>query len=465
MSKRRRNGMATRSVVEKYQRPAGSNDYSPPDIFKLDMDCFGESLDFLCLNELVAVGQTCKQLNQIAGYIFQLHYPDAIAVLGNKILYIGGIQVNSFIPYIRNIAMSYVTSDDVKFVASHRFDSLEHLQLARADLSASLMEGMKATLANLETVELVHCTFSTDLFEDILRFCVNIKRLVIVGHRHRIDTWLLQKYPSLEHCELDLISEQPVDALKVFFDQNSSVKKVSLSQRTLWMNKTAISATNAKVEVLEICKIAGTMDDQDAFWNFVKELRDRGFYQQLHMRCDGYINSIHVSQNVPWNTLEKLHVRFNSSFLNNIGIMPSLTNLNELHIDSNSNLLSESSANAVAKSLVQLERIHLCAASPMLIHPFIRHTRKLKTIHIAKLRTEKQNGICVDGKIVKEWNKVRGLLAEARKVTIYIEEEMYLDIKWTLNETDFGLIKTRRYPSYINVLNRVLNSRSYPIIK
>lgn len=127
MSKRRRDGMVTRSVVAKDQRPAGSNNDSPPEIFKLDMDCFGESFDFLCLNELIAVGRTCKQLNQVAGYIFQLHYPDAIAVLGNEILYIGGIQVNSFIPYVQNIAMSYVTLDDVQFVASHRFYSVKHL--------------------------------------------------------------------------------------------------------------------------------------------------------------------------------------------------------------------------------------------------------------------------------------------------------------------------------------------------
>lgn len=47
------------------------------DIFKLDVDCLDETLDYLPIKYLATVGQTCKRLSRVAGFIFNQNYPGA----------------------------------------------------------------------------------------------------------------------------------------------------------------------------------------------------------------------------------------------------------------------------------------------------------------------------------------------------------------------------------------------------
>lgn len=62
-----RNGISNGAAVEQL-----------PDIFKLDIDCFNETMDYLPTKYLATVGQTCKRLRKKAGYIFNQNYPSAI---------------------------------------------------------------------------------------------------------------------------------------------------------------------------------------------------------------------------------------------------------------------------------------------------------------------------------------------------------------------------------------------------
>lgn len=46
-------------------------------IFKLDIDCFEESFDYLPFKDLVNVGGTCKRLQKVAGHCYQQNYSAA----------------------------------------------------------------------------------------------------------------------------------------------------------------------------------------------------------------------------------------------------------------------------------------------------------------------------------------------------------------------------------------------------
>lgn len=45
-----------------------------PDIFKLNINCFEDLFEYLSLQDVIAIGQTCKRLNLVAAYIIQQLY-------------------------------------------------------------------------------------------------------------------------------------------------------------------------------------------------------------------------------------------------------------------------------------------------------------------------------------------------------------------------------------------------------
>lgn len=48
-----------------------SNQEQTCEIFKLNIDCFEESFDYLPFMDLISIVQTCKRLNRVAGYCLQ----------------------------------------------------------------------------------------------------------------------------------------------------------------------------------------------------------------------------------------------------------------------------------------------------------------------------------------------------------------------------------------------------------
>lgn len=74
--------------------------------------------------------------------------------------------------------------------------------------------------------------------------------------------------------------------------------------------------------------------------------------------------------------------------------------------------------------------------------PFIRNSPKLKQIRIKDAK--------VDFKNVDLWalNEEREKILGAQKISIYVNEVVYLATKWTMKTIDFSLIELRRFDSY-----------------
>lgn len=68
------------------------------------------------------------------------------------------------------------------------------------------------------------------------------------------------------------------------------------------------------------------------------------------------------------------------------------------------------------------------------------------------IRNKKRKNITID---LQQLNKVRDKMLEARKVTIYVEEDIFLASKWAVKDTDLDLIRLMRKESYerINKFN------------
>ena len=49
---------------------------------------------------------------------------------------------------------------------------------------------------------------------------------------------------------------------------------------------------------------------------------------------------------------------------------------------------------------------------------------------------------------IEELNEERSKMDNARKVTVYVQEAVYLAVKWTKNRTEWHLIEIKRGSSY-----------------
>lgn len=93
----------------------------------------------------------------------------------------------------------------------------------------------------------------------------------------------------------------------------------------------------------------------------------------------------------------------------------------------------------LAKNLLKLDRLTIYRTRFEHILPFIQHSVNLKTIAI-----EYFDGDILD---LPALNKERKKLLGARKVTIYVEERVFLATKWASKTTHLGFIELKRIES------------------
>lgn len=96
---------------------------------------------------------------------------------------------------------------------------------------------------------------------------------------------------------------------------------------------------------------------------------------------------------------------------------------------------------ALAIGLEGLERLHFNEADIEDVLPFIQNSPKLKTIKVTTLHLDTEP---ID---VATFNGLREQLEGACKVTLYIEDHIYWEVKRSM-EIDFPLISLERGSSY-----------------
>lgn len=141
-------------------------------------------------------------------------------------------------------------------------------------------------------------------------------------------------------------------------------------------------------------------------------------------------------------------------------------NLEEFHFASTVYIIDKE---AVAKNLVNLERIHFSYAYFGDIVPFIKHATKLKEIIIDSCDIEKyfaetpelreeinfkptKNEAFSEGQPLiinlSVLNRERAKLPNAEKITLYVDEKVYLATKRARRETDLKFISLKRRESF-----------------
>lgn len=437
-------------------------------IMKLDIDCFHEVFDYLCLDDIISIGHTCKRLQRVSGSFIQQNFAAKRKTCANNNINMCWTprQIGIFNPFIEKLSIFGGFLDPFEYIATNHFKSLNEFRLAQTELTAFKMECMKTILSDVEVLEVDQCSLKQEFFEHFLKLCLKLKRLSVSRSSYDRDgatiigsdnEWMHRKYATLEHLELTDLYEFKKNDFKTLFDMNPNIRSFSIDAKSLLINRQSFLSCGAKLEKLAVDFHPENINSDvepglivNIVYDLLIELHEMGFYQCLHL----YITFIDRQ-----NCLQKLFsldsLEMLGGFITSIE-MP-LKKLKDLDIDKTSDVTN---LEGFPSKIPTLERINFSKATSNDILPFICQSNKLKIMKIDQLMdgTYLENGV-LD---LVALNRERGKLIKARKLSIYVNESVFLATKWATKNINFNLIELRRGESFecekSNSRHRFINS-------
>lgn len=440
-------------------------------ILKLNSDCLNEIFEYLSVKDLHSLGQTCKALQHGAGEYFHNAYLSATNFSGDNGIYTeysdnsGAInqrtQTSGFNRYIRTIAHYYERMAPLQYIQLHsdEFESIHHIYLVCVPLNEVRIKCIEKLLGRVEFVQLKNCSVddNADFYEIFLKFCSNLKQLYVQEdnfsrnrtrqYQSQYSTWLLQRYSHLEYLEFVPKFSSTLKDISAFFDQNPNVRSFSTSLTSIWKMRNEFLNCNAELDQLEVKVVRGArnnFENQDEIMASVcvllNQLYERQFFKRLNIYVEN-LSQITRRELLSLNGLDKLCIKhYNATWQ-----LPGLRNLSELALF---NVSYDVDLESIAIELRHLQRLFLHNATVNHLHSFVRHSVNLTRV---KFSFDAKHQYSHD--IFNLWalNTERLKLCGARKMIIYVPDDIYLQIKWSaINGTmNFGFIEIKRSDSYV----------------
>lgn len=341
--------------------------------------------DYLMLEDLLSVGQTCKRLNQVVGFILRQYYPAVHTYVVHSSIYVGIKKF--FHENINKLAISGGLDIQHFQYVQPKLRRLKQIDLMYTTLNAEKIECLKGIFAKLEHLRIHRCEIEGNFHDSVLALHLgpNLKRLeidcaisnpAIIGNGNE---WLGNKYPELEHFGCSGLKgngfyyEKLVTFLEINQNISLSIKQNHVEAFESWWVK-------AKVHLDELTLNMDYVDDE--IRNILNRLYERGFYKRIKLVCE----NTRFATNVELNSIKGfVKMSVHGEVFNNDGTksIPStmLTHLEELCIHST----EEVSNFCALSSSLSLQRIEMYRAWFREIFPFIGKTVNMKTIYINRL--------------------------------------------------------------------------------
>lgn len=462
-------------AVDDVAGPSNSNHSSAQTspIFKLTVDCCDEIFDYLPLNDLYSFGQTSRAMQRVAGEYFKRNYsPGGIAQINPNLKSTPNIFIKYYVDY-HNIFLSKNVPDITAFMQFIRrfyidirrssptsltpkdidrfsqmcdqFKSLTQLKISIKTSRYDYGDYFKAVLLNIETMMVSHfCwdAFNMDLYGKLLKYCPNLKYLYMFEENPSNESWLHQKYPKL--LQLSFKSFRPMFNLNVILEGNPNIRTLSTNFENIYDIKDKLLSSTIKLDRLIINVETMSIMKKPFSYDLLNEIYDKGVFKRLSMRVkvdnklDDKLASIHGLDTL-------IVVNIDNQSYN----LPILSDLKELAFKDGS---CPNNLNSLATSLVHLERLFMYNATINDVLLFMRRSPKLNKMKVL-LHDVAKFGLKFkfDGGILNLslLNKEREKLLNARKVTIYVPEDVYIKTKWAMNgDTNRSLVEMKRNDSY-----------------
>lgn len=416
------------------------NGCSSTTLLDLYVDCFEELFEFLPIPELLRLRQTCKRLKAVVDHYFKEYYT-AVRIGSGK------------------IELDPANIDEYKKFNAIEVKMIKHVVIQTAkfrdEATTELLkiENVRQILSQIETIEFDKMDhYEENFYDRFLQFCPNLKQISI----SEIDIdrncgsewdfkWLTQHYPKLERIDLNVfeagcpMARYDVHEFKRFFELNMNLKVFTVDTRVVvesrsYLNDFSTDQLNLKVETSQyLPEIYRITDEAEYFYN-------RGCYKRLHI----YGFKLHqeaIDEILTLTALEKLY--FGTGTVGKIQINHPHLNLKELAFGENVQFEDPETA---AGNLPNVERIHFKRTEIQNILSFINHFGKVNKIRIDEVLpgTHFKNGV-ID---VAALNAEREQRERTSKVTVYVDEKVFLATKWSKKPTECPLVHLKKHSAY-----------------
>lgn len=416
-----------------------------PSMFKLNVDCVLEICEWLSIKDLIALAQTCQTMNCIVGEYFNRNYVSAcITCNENRIINMGmdnkgNDEINQFSEFIKKVTVWKDGKNDqrFKYIASN-CKSLRQIKIESVTLSADRIVCIKEILRNVEMLEFVGPIIHiADFYENILKYCDNLTTLSLQYCKKEIlagpsNAWMLKKYPKLKHFQMTQYEAGKIHQFGTFLENNLQLESLAINSSVLRANEDTFLKSTIKLQNLAIkINFVPTRNFLDYF-NLLNRLYSQGFYKRLHL----YVYSFDSKTINQMKTLQALTDLFTFNCTLDKTVYQSLINIRELILFNGQKL---NDVQFLAKNLVNLQRFYIYKANYDDIRFFIRHTKHLRTIAVRES----------DDKIfnLSALNRDRAQLLGARKITIFMQEQLYLRTKFATSSIQLQMIEIKMLES------------------
>lgn len=424
--------------------------YSSP-LWKLNIDCIYEIFDYLGLDDIIAIGATCKCMQHVAGLFIREKFAAKRKTFAHGDIYMDWTPrwINLFSGYLDSVYIYGNSRSAYRHLGSNDMPNVREIRLSHIDLTDYEIGCVQKCLNDIEIIEMDLCTMKMEFYENILQFCWKLKSLSVSRSSYDLDggiiigpdnNWLLRSYPMLQHIELTNLYELRHNELKEFLQQNPGLRSLSIDAKSLMLNQHQILAADGKLEKLAVDFHPHAIDAEievtaivPMFYKLLFELQKREFFAELHL----YVKFIDHE-----NCMQKLYSLPSLTMLGGYidRIENPLMRVKELDISLGSDILD---IEMLPDKLPNLERIHFAEANADHILPFIRLSPRLKQVKIGDL---KDGTHLMDGALdLEALNRARRVLPKARKISIYVNEAVFLATKWARKSTMyFDFVELRR---------------------
>lgn len=197
------------------------------EIFKLNIDCIEEVFDYLGVFDLFEVGNTCKLLQHVVGYIFKQYFPRGLRICLYEDFRVG-LSTDFLAEFVERF--KFQSENDYKYFLEiqPRLRRIKEIEFFEFEITVPKLVRMVDTLKNVETLVILKSSFDGNLHDNVLAYCPNLKRLYVrdvdeLNVNVKANTgsdWTLQKYPKLEYF---MWSAEKMSGLANFLELNPNV--------------------------------------------------------------------------------------------------------------------------------------------------------------------------------------------------------------------------------------------------
>lgn len=396
----------------------------PQYFMKANVDCWENVFDYLSSDDIIAMIQTCKRMQQIGGYYFQQNFPDIpVHWLNNQYVSINGelLQTKYFCNRIQSLRI-FRTPDQVLNVEN--VGSLKKLYLEFIHLTDIEFSRIKNVLNNIAEIVLYGCTISGVFFDQLLQNTPKMKCLNLVNNTFESDP-LYFKHPTLQRIKYESQDSDIFEFMNMF-QQNPNIKDLTIDDSVLLKGEKVISKLNIRLNRLTV--YLKDSSNYEGVANLLRSMYD--MYNSLHIY-------IYKESESGLSYGDKLVCMGGN--LMNIDLTH-LIHLKELHF----NVVGVVDMEPLVMHLTQLQRLKLGEKSFDKLLPFFRHSKTLKAVLLKVIKTVPLDTINYEALNLVALNKAREELGAKQRVVIYASEEIYLKTKWATKNLNLNLVEVVR---------------------